>query len=750
VIRSDEATTAMTLTAGTRLGRYEILGVLGAGGMGEVYRARDTRLDRDVAIKVLPDRFAKDPEALARFQREGRAAAALSHPNIRGIYDIGTDGDLTFAVMELLEGETLSGRLKSEPLSCHEALEIGLAVASGLAAAHAKGIVHRDIKPSNIFLDPNKGVKILDFGLARLKAKEAIDVDSLTETYTLETQPGVIMGTVAYMAPEQLRGQPADSRSDVFALGCVLYEMVAGRRPFIGESNADVMAAILHEPLSALSESGRKRPAELDRVIMRCLEKRPDQRFAAGREVVEALKNLIRKVDLIETWEATEPDTGESQRTGPAPRQSPAVASVAVLPFVNMSSDKENEYFSDGLAEELINVLTKVEGLEVAPRTSTFAFKGKNEDIRKIGEQLNVRTVLQGSVRKAGNRLRIAAQLVNVADSHHLWSETYNRELEDVFAIQDEIAQNITRALRIVLTEKDKRALEDVPTADVQAYDYYLRGRQFFHQLRRKSLEFARQMFARAIAIDPCYARAYAGMADCSSLLYSRWDASAANLQEADKASRKALELAPDLAEAHVARGLAVLLNKQHDLARQEFETALRLNPNLFETHYFYGRVCREQGQLTEAATLFERAAQLNPTDYQAPLAAANVYAGLGRQADAEAAYGRSLDLIEKHLDLHPDDARALYLGAIACCRLGQRDRGLDLAMQSLALDCDEPMTLYAVACVYAIRGQVEEAIDCLTDAVAHGYAQKEWIKKDADLQALHGHSRFQALVQGL
>jgi non-specific serine/threonine protein kinase len=740
----------MALSKGTRLGRYEILALLGSGGMGEIYRARDTRLERDVALKVLPDHLACDSDALARFQREARAVAALSHPNIRAIYDIGCDEGKTFAIMELLEGDTLASHLAQAALHWREALEIGLGIANGLAAAHAKGIVHRDIKSANIFLDPIRGVKILDFGLARLKSRRASPTFSELPTCSLETQLGVVMGTVAYMSPEQVRGQSADARSDVFAFGCVLYEMATGYRPFTGETNADIMAAILHHQPPALSQSGKQRPADLDRIIVRCLQKNPELRFPSGRELVAALQTLDQRAGLVDTATMTEVDRTEvpvPEPVVPAAAKQPSVGSVAVLPFVNMSSDKENEYFSDGLAEELINVLTKVEGLEVVPRTSTFAYKGKSEDIRKIGEQLNVRTVLQGSVRKSGNRLRIAAQLVRVEDGHHLWSETYNRQLQDVFEIQDEIAQSITKALRIVLTEKEKREFEKLPTADVHAYDFYLRGQQFFHQLRRKSLEFARQMFARAIAVDPTFARAYAGVADCCSLLYTRWNASPANLQEADRASRKALELDPDLAEAHMARGLAVLLGKQYEQAHQEFETAIRLNPNLFETYYFYGRACREQGQLAEAAILFEKAAQLDPADYQAPLAAANVYAGLGREEESKAAYRQSLELIDRHLSLHPDDPRALYLGAIACCRLGERERGLDLAKQSMALDPDEPMTLYAAACVYAILGQVEEAVDCLSKAVANGYAHKEWIKNDSDLKALHGHPRFEELV---
>ncbi len=739
----------MTLATHTRLGPYEILAALGSGGMGEVYRARDVRLDREVAVKVLPERFAQDAVALARFQREAKAVAALSHPGIVAIYDLGTEQGVPFVVMELLHGQTLGRRLKQSPPGIDDALAIAIAIAEGLAAAHGKGIVHRDVKPDNVFLTQDGGVKVLDFGLARLDAKGKGGGPGSADTVTLETQPGVVLGTVAYMSPEQVRGWPADARSDVFAFGCMLYEMLTGRRPFTGETNADLMAAILHDSPPALSASGRHRPADADRIIARCLEKDPARRYPTCREVADALRGVRRSPPDLDdgTQWCAETAPAPTAPVAPAPRQPP---SVAVLPFVNMSADKDNEYFSDGLAEELINALSKVEGLRVASRTSTFAFKGKNEDVRTIGKQLNVRTVLEGSVRKSGNRLRIQAQLVNVADGYHLWSETYNRQLEDVFAIQDEIAQSITQALQVLLTDKEKKALEKAPTADVKAYDCYLRGMQFFHQFRRHSLEYAQQMFRRAIEIDPNYARAYAGLADCYSLLYTNWSASPDILRHADEASRKALELDPELAEAHTARGLALCLNRQHDAARTEFETALRQNPQSFEAHYFYARACVAQGRLAEAARLFEQAARLRPEDYQAVLLAGPVLAGLGRAADAEAAYRRGLQVAERHLALHPDDARALVLGATGWCQLRERDRALDWARRALAMDPDESMTLYNVACVYALLGQTEEAIDCLAQAVRHGYTHKEWIEHDSDFTSLRGHPRFQALLQSL
>jgi serine/threonine protein kinase/Flp pilus assembly protein TadD len=734
----------MALANHTLLGPYEIQEKLGAGGMGEVYRAWDPRLDRSVAIKVLPEKLAHDPQALARFHREVRAIAALSHPHILTIYDLGTEAGLVYAVMELLEGQTLGGLLKQGPVAWQRAVEIAAAIADGLGAAHAKGIVHRDIKPENVFLTADGGLKILDFGLARLVSRP---VPSLPD---VETQPGVLLGTVAYMSPEQVRGQPADPRSDLFALGCLLSEMVTGRRPFFCDTAADTMAAILNDPIPALSQSGRQGPAGLDRLIRQCLEKDPARRPQSASEIAQALHEIARGAaaqladsqQLFETsayGTARPPDAGRD----PGP-------SVAVLPFRNLSSDPENQYFSDGLAEELINALIKVEGLHVASRSSAFAFSGRNEDVRKIGAQLNVRTVLDGSVRKAGNRLRISVQLVNVADGFHLWSETYNRELQDVFAIQDEIAENITKALRLILSGKHKKAVDKAPTADVRAYDLYLRGRQFFHQFRRQGYEFARKMFAGAIALDPGYARAHAGLADCHSLLYMYWDTTEANLRWADEASRKALELDPNLAEAHVARGLAVSLKKQYTEAEQEFETALRLDPTLYEAFYFYGRTCQAQGKLADTARLFEQACRLRPDEYQASSHLTSIYIGLGRKAEGEAACRRCLETIEKHLVLHPDDGRALYLGAVSWCQLGDSARGLEWAGRALAMDPEEPVTLYNVACVYALQGRPEQALDCLENALKHGFAHKEWIEHDSDLNSLHGHPRYLALLQSL
>jgi adenylate cyclase len=427
-----------------------------------------------------------------------------------------------------------------------------------------------------------------------------------------------------------------------------------------------------------------------------------------------------------------------------------AQKSIAVLAFVNMSNDPDNEYFSDGIAEEIINTLTNVKALRVASRTSSFALKGRNDDIGEIGRKLKVNTVLEGSVRKAGDKLRVTAQLIDVADGYHLWSERYDRQLEDVFQIQDEIAENIVQALRVVLGEDEKRAIEKTPTENVQAYEYYLRGRQFFHQYRGTALQYARRMFDRAIEIDRNFARAHAGIADCCSFLYMYWDSSKANLEEADASSRKALQLDPESAEAHTSRGLALTLRREYDEARQEFEAALRLNLNLYEAHYFYGRACLTEGKFDEAVSHYRDAWRVRPEDYQAIFLSATPLVKLGRRDEASDADRQGVKVADAHLELNPDDARAWYLSAGALMRLGQRDQALERARRALAIDPEDAGLLYNVACVYALAGSSEEALDHLDKAIQNGFGQREWLENDSDLDSVRGEPRFQALLRKL
>ncbi len=710
--------------------RYLFEREVGRGGMATVYLAQDQKHNRAVAIKVLHPYLAVNlgPE---RFLREIQIAAQLQHPHIVPLYDSGQANELLYYVMPYVEGESLRQRLDREKqLPLEDAIHLCRAVLAALDYAHRHQVVHRDIKPENVMLHEGEAM-VTDFGIA--KAVTAAAADTLTQT-------GATVGTPAYMSPEQASGAiELDGRSDVYSLACVLYEMLAGRTPFVGPTAQAIIAQCFTSAPPPLVTAGNSVPEWAEQAILKALAKEPGGRFVTAAAFAQALKA---------PGAATTP-TGATTAAPPPPTAT-VVKSIAVLPFVNMSADPENEYFTDGIAEEIINALTKVQALRVASRTSSFAFKGKNQDIRKVGEQLNVGTVLEGSVRKAGTRLRVTAQLISVTDGYHLWSERYDRELQDVFAIQDEIADNIVKALRVVLSEEEKRAIEKAPTDNVQAYEYYLRGRQFIHQFRRTGIQFARRMFERAIEIDPKYALAQAGVADCCSFLYMYWDGSKANLESADSASRKALELDPDLAEAHASRGFAVSLSKRYEEARRQFENAIRLNPMLYEAHYLYARACFQEGDLEEAVRHYEAASRVRPEDYQALILMTAPMKGLGRDEEARMVMRRALQKAEHHLELNPDDARALYLSASALVQLGDRERGLEFIKRAYAIDPEDSSLLYNVACNYALLGKTEEAFASLEKAILNGFGHREWLEHDSDLDSLRGDPRFQALLNRL
>ncbi len=424
--------------------------------------------------------------------------------------------------------------------------------------------------------------------------------------------------------------------------------------------------------------------------------------------------------------------------------------SVAVLYFENLSGDREDEYLRDGMTEDVITELAKIRGLRLFPRSSVLAFRDTPLPVTDVGRRLGAAFVLEGSIRRAGCFLRITARLAETTQGHTLWTERYDRGMEDVFAIQDEIARNIARALRVMLTEKEKHEIEKVPTTSIQAYDFYLRGRQYFYQMRRQGLEYARQMFARAMFIDPQYARAHAGVADCCSFLYMWYAAGSANLNEALAASRRAVELDPQSSEAHASLGFAQFLSRNYDGAREQFETALELDSELFEAYYFYGRCCFAQGQYEKAAGLFARASQACPTDYQAPAARALCLRALGRIAEAGEVSRDCLEKVEQHLQLHPGDVRAVSLGSCALHNLGDETRALEWTARALAMDPEQVPVLYNAACTYAILGHKDKALDCLAHALRQGFRDGEWLQHDPELESLRGHSRFKALVEGL
>jgi len=644
---------------GRRLAHYEVRSLLGAGGMGEVYLAEDTRLGRKVALKLLPAAFTADAGRVRRFEQEARAASALNHPNILTIYDIGeaaTDsGGAHYIATEFIDGATLRQRMMNERLPLNVALDVALQIAAALEAAHTAGIIHRDIKPENVMVRRDGIVKVLDFGLAKLTEREAREVDSKATQFS--TEPGLVLGTATYMSPEQARGLKVDARSDIFSLGVMLYEMVAGRRPFEGATTTDVLAAILGQEPAPLKEHLPAAPAELQHIVTQALQKDREQRYQTVKDLSLDLKDLNQELEFEERGKGAQASARRAQRAEAVTNEAPAptasaedlvsgirrrkrsliaavvallalavagiayyfssarqIDSIAVLPLVNVSHDPETEYLSDGIAEALINSLTELQQLRVVARTTAFHYKGKEPDPQQVGRELKVRAVLTGQVRQRGETLAIQVDLVDTATGAELWGKEYERRVSDALSIKQAIAQEVTEKLRLRLSGAEQQRLIRRDATSAEAWQFYLRGRHFWNKRTADGLKKAIEQFQQAIDRDPSYALGYVGLADCYGLLELYTGAPASEtLPKARAAADRALQLDDSLAEAHTSSAAIYDMLWRWAEAGEEFKRAISLNPNYPTAHHWYAHYLRLKGQFDDALREIERAQELDP-----------------------------------------------------------------------------------------------------------------------------------------
>ncbi len=763
----------MPLKPGSRVGTYEILSALGAGGMGEVYRARDHRLGRDIALKVLPAEVSADDGRLARFEREARTVAGLNHPNIVVLYGIEDDGRTRFLTMELVEGGSLEQSIEPGGLPVPRVIELGGAMADALAAAHAKGVVHRDFKPANVMLTLDGRVKVLDFGLAKPSGPDPeAGLSKLATEAAPRSEVGTVVGTVPYMAPEQLRGEPVDARTDLFALGIVLYELATGKRPFTGRTHAEVGSAILRDtprPLRALRPG---LPGDLERIVGRCLEKNPRERAQSALDVANELRQLRREL--------------ERGGSGGAPvRDAGRLASIAVLPFANRSASADDEYFCDGLADELLGVLSKIKGLRVTARTSSFQFKGAKDDVSTIGRKLEVATLLEGSVRTAGNRIRVSVQLVNVADSSHLWSETYDRTLDDIFSVQDDIAHAVVKELRVLLlghgadSETSGEARAEVRAAAVgrgrnpEAHLLFLQGRYLYSRIANADLVAGLEMLRRAVTLEPDHALAWATLGQAYP-----WAAGTGlmppeeGMERGREAAQRALAIAPDLAEGHTALGR---VQHWYDLdwagAEASFARALELAPGSADALQGAGMLAFCLGRHDRALDLLRRSIDADPLSMIGPSYVVRILHSSGRLAEAEAGLrallARSTSATRERAVLAAvllEQGRPEEALAEARAEASDWARQWSLAMVYWSLgrraESDEALALlerdhaddsgFQIAQVRAARGEFDAAFEWLERARASRDAGIALSRVSPQLAPLHADPRWPAFLQRL
>ena len=780
---------------GTTLGPYRILEKLGEGGMGEVYRATDSRLGRHVAVKVVAGRLVEDPAALARFEREARVVASLSHPNIVALHDVGTDDGVAFAVMELLDGETLDRAIGSAGVSWMQALDVAAAIADALACAHDRGVVHRDLKPANVFLTRDGLVKVLDFGLARQDPGVA-EIRTTMAMARGETEPGVVLGTVGYMSPEQVRGEPADARSDIFSLGCVLYELLSGRRPFGGATAPEVQAAILRDEPAPVADFS-KVPAEVNAIVQRCLEKHADRRFqsardlafalrqarggSAARVVVRPLRPGLSRRTLVALggaglaaamtgvwWTSRRPGGGAGR-----------IQSLAVLPLADLSRDRQQEYFADAITEDLTTRLKKMGDWRITSRTSATAYRGTARKIPDIARELGVDALVAGTVQRDGTRLKVTAQLIDGGTDRVLWADSFEREVQDVFALQNDISFAIAREVGLALTaDVNQRLTAAARPVPRDAFDEYARGRYAWNKRREADLREAVHHFNAALAVEPTYALAYAGLADAYGQLgYGSYDSPRESFPLARKAAERALEHDAYLAEAHASRGYALMYYDWNFAeAEAEFRRAIELNPNCEYAHQWLAYLLTAlerpaadpEGEIEKARDLdplsvairtdhaymlhyyrrdddaLRAARQALEMDPQYPLA----WFWLGRIYTSQGRYDEADTALQKIGQLRTWTPAMAALGFLYGKSGRPKDAAKVLAEFEALAQSGRYASGYAIAVIHAGLGDRERALAALEDAYQERSHWLVWLKRDPRWDGIRDDARFEALVR--
>ena len=731
---------------GRTISHYHITSQIGEGGMGVVYEAEDTNLGRHVALKFLTPAMAGDEGLLQRFQREARAASSLNHPNICTIHGIEQFESEHFIVMELLDGESLADRIRRGPLDIDSVLTLGVQIMDALESAHSKGIVHRDLKPPNIFVTSRGQAKILDFGLAKIDKMDRLalgnkaDSELPTAVHPKDlTEAGSTLGTVTYMSPEQARGQITDARTDLFSFGTVLYQMATGILPFQGETSAVVFESILNRDPMPVNQVNPSLPPELGRIVGQALEKDRDLRYQSATDLKTALKRLKR--DLESGRHAA--DSSGIRARAVSTRQD---HSVAVLYFENLSGMKEDEYLRDGITEDITTELSKIKELKTFSRAMVLAYRDKSVTAGQVGKELGASYVLVGSLRRAGTRLRINAQLVDAATDFPLWSERYDREMKDVFEVQDEIAEKIAAALRITLSPQEQQALSAKPTEDLQAYDLYLRGRNYARQVGRQDLQFALQMYENAVALDPDFALAHAGLANVCAEYYYHFERQQQWIDRAIAATQKASAKGHDAPEIQCAEAWVMFADGRYGEAVDKIRMALRRNPDHDGGYYLLGRALFAAGRYQEVLDIMEEALAHSGENYNITVPIHNALGALGKTDALKNYLHREIAIYEAHLKKVPEDARARVLLAGDYATQGRLEDAKREANMAMALRPDDTMILYNTACVLCAMNNTGDALIAIKKAWEAGFRDPIWTRQDPDLAILHGDPEFERL----